>query len=181
MATGTVIYKVQLQVADVDRNYYHDHTLTLARHPSENDERMMVRLLAFALNASDRLAFSSSLSNEGEPELSALDDTGAIDLWVLFGQNDEKWLRKASQRARQAKVYAYGRRSVPIWWQQNGPALQRYTNLQVWEIPEPAIAEMIRLVSRSMSLQCSINEGLVWWSDTVTSIPIEPVLLKDFG
>lgn len=181
MATGTTIFKVQLQIADMDRHYYQDHALTLAKHPSETDERMMVRLLAFALNASEQLAFSRSLSNEGEPELASMTDTGDIDLWILFGQNDEKWLRKASQRSRQAKVYAYGRRSIPIWWQQNEAALQRYTNLQVWEIPEESITEMAQLVSRNMKLQCSINEGQIWLSDSTASVVIEPVLLKDFS
>ncbi|MWJ28198.1 YaeQ family protein [Halomonas sediminis] len=177
MAQKARVIRVQLQIADMDRHYYQDHNLTLAQHPSETDERLLVRLLAFALNASENLAFSSNLSDEGEPELSEKNLHGDIELWVAFGQGDEKWLRKASQKAKQVKVYAYGERSVPIWWQQNEKALKRYKNLQVWEIPEAALKEMTQLTSRSMQLQCTINEQQIWLSDGSTSVPLELRLL----
>jgi uncharacterized protein YaeQ len=181
MALKSTVFKVQLQIADMDRGYYQDHSLTLAQHPSENNERMMVRLLAFIMNASDNLTFSKGLSVEDEPELCIKNLSDEIDLWIAFGQSDEKWLRKASNRAKQVQLFTYAGRSVPIWWQQNQQALERYRNLSVWNIPEESVTELGQMVARKMSLQCNINESQIWLSDATSSVMVEPVLLKDFA
>lgn len=179
MATKSTIIKAKLEIADMDRHYYQTHPLTLARHPSENDQRLMARLVAFALNASEALSFSSSLSSDdNEPELSEKSLTGDILLWVSFGTPDEKWLRKASNRARQVQVFAYGANSVPVWWKQNEKALERYDNLTVWELPESDLAAMAALVARGMTLQCNISEGEITVSNETGSYTLEPRLLK---
>ncbi|GAB59805.1 YaeQ family protein [Rheinheimera nanhaiensis] len=182
MALKATVFKVQLQIADMERHYYQSHSLTLAQHPSENNERMMVRLLAFALNASDSLSFTKGLSAEDdEPELWDKSLSGDINLWVEFGQSDEKWLRKAAGRARQVQLFCYGGRSVPVWWKQNEQALQRYQNLSVLEISETSVAEMAKLVNRTMQLQCNISDGQIWLSDAEHSVLIEPLWLKKAG
>jgi uncharacterized protein YaeQ len=179
MALKATVFKVQLQIADMDRHYYQDHSLTLAQHPSENDERMMVRLLAFAMNASATLAFTKGLSaDDDEPELWDRTLSGDIELWVEFGQSDEKWLRKAAGRAKQVQLYCYGGRSVPVWWQNIQSALSRYKNLTVLEISEESVKAMAQLVSRNMNLQCNISEGQIWLSNAEQSVLIEPVKLK---
>ncbi len=178
MALKSTIYKVQLQIADMDRNYYHDHSLTLAQHPSETDARMMLRLLAFALNASESLEFSKGLCVDSEPELWQKSLSDEIELWIEFGQSDEKWIRKACGRAKQVQLFAYGGRSVPIWWQQNEQAFSRYNNLQVWNIPEDAVKAMGELVSRTMIIQFNITEGEVWMSNELGSVQIVPEVLK---
>ncbi len=179
MALKATVFKVQLQIADMERHYYQSHSLTLAQHPSENNERMMVRLLAFALNASESLSFTKGLSAEDdEPELWDKSLSGDINLWVEFGQSDEKWLRKAAGRAKQVQLFCYGGRSVPVWWKQNEQALQRYQNLSVLEISEASVAEMAKLVNRTMQLQCNISDGQVWLSDAEHSVLIEPLWLK---
>ena len=96
MALKATIFKVDLALADLDRNVYENFSLTLARHPSENDTRMMVRLLAFMRYAEHSLDFGRGLSSDEEPDLWRKDLTGAIDLWIQVGQPDERWLRKAS-------------------------------------------------------------------------------------
>lgn len=182
MALKSTVFKVVAQIADMDRNYYQDHQLTVAQHPSETDERLMVRLLAFAMNSSPTLAFTKGLSSdEDEPELWDRDYSGVINRWIEFGQVDEKWLRKASGRARQVQLVCYGGRSVPVWWQQNQQQLARYKNLQVIEIPEQSVKAMGKLVSRAMTLQYTINEGQIWISDGSDSLLIEPVVLKDYS
>lgn len=181
MANKATVVKAQLQIADLVRHYYQNHALTLAQHPSETPGRLMVRLLAFALNASGRLSFARGLSAEGEPELSEQTLTGEIELWVAFGQSDEKWLRKACGRAKEVQLFTYGRNAVPVWWQQNQQALARYQNLRIWEIPEAAVEEMAALVTRNMSLQVNISEDQIWLSNSDANITIEPMLLKDFG
>ena len=181
MAQKARVIRVQLQIADMQRHYYQDHSLTLAQHPSETDERLLVRILAFALNASEDLVFAKDLSDEGEPELAEYNLHGDIELWIAFGQLDEKWLRKASQKAKRVKVYAYGGRSVPIWWQQNQNGLQRFKNLQVWEFPEASVKEMAGLMERGMQLQCNISEDQIFISNDSSSVTREPVMLKGFS
>ena len=180
MALKATVFKVNLQIADMDRGYYQDHQLTLAQHPSETDGRMMVRLLAFILNASETLSFTKGLCVDDEPELWDKSLSGEVNLWIEFGQADEKWLRKASGRAKAVQLFTYGGRSVPIWWKQNQAALERYKNLKVWNIAEESVTAMETLVSRTMSLQASISEGQVWLSDNEHSLLIEPEMLKDY-
>jgi len=98
MAIKSTIFKAEIQITDMDRNYYNDHALTIARHPSENDERMMLRILTFALNGSDSMAFSKGLSSEDEPDLWQKNLSDEIELWIDLGQPDEKRIRRACGR-----------------------------------------------------------------------------------
>jgi len=164
MALGATIFKAELQISDMDRNYYGEHLLTLARHPSETDERMMVRLLAFALHADERLSFTKGLCADEEPDLWLKSYTDEIEQWIDVGQPDERRLRKASGRARQLTLYLYGGRSADLWWQKNAEKLQRLDNLAVIEIPDAACKEMTHFVQRSMQLQYTVQDGEIWLS-----------------
>jgi len=97
--------------------YYQDHALTIARHPSETEERMMVRLLAFALNADGTLVFGAGLSADDEPDLWCKELTGNIQTWIDVGLPDEKRIRKACGRADSVFVYSYGGRAAQLWWE----------------------------------------------------------------
>ncbi|WP_153913145.1 YaeQ family protein [Shewanella sp. TC10] len=178
MAPKATVFKAALQIADMDRHYYADHQLTIAQHPSETDSRMMVRLLAFIMNASDALQFSKGLCVDDEPELWEKSLSDEINLWIEFGQADEKWLRKACGRAKQVQLITYAGRSVPIWWQQNEQALQRYKNLSVFNIDEESVKAMEVFVSRNMKIQVSISDGEIWLSDDTNSLMIQPERLK---
>ena len=173
MALKATICKVDLAVADIDRGYYHDHALTIARHPSETDERMMVRVLAFALHADDNLAFGRGLSTEDEPDLSRRDLTGAIDVWIDVGLPDERDVRKACGRARAVSVLAYGGRAVDLWWEGVRAKLEHQERLAVREVPSEASKALAAMAGRSMRLQVTIQEGHVLVTDGATSIPIE--------
>lgn len=171
MALGATIFKFQLQISDLNRNHYADHDLTLARHPSETDERMMVRMLAFALHADEKLTFTRGLCADEEPDLWQRDLTGAIDLWIEIGLPDERRLRKACRRAKCVVLYLYGGRSVAIWWQRNADALKRCPNLQVVELcfdPD----RLTSMVARNMSLQCTLQDGEIWLNAGDISCPI---------
>lgn len=177
MALKATIFKADLQLADLDRNHYETYALTLARHPSETDERMMVRLLAFALYADELLAFGKGLSTDEEPDLWLKDLTGNIELWINVGQPDERWLRKAAGRARQVVAICYGGRSSEIWWETNRAVLERLQNLTVIKLaPEDAQA-LARLASRNMSLQCMMQDGEVLVTGEGEPIRIEPRIL----
>ncbi|MGB6056328.1 MAG: YaeQ family protein [Burkholderiaceae bacterium] len=177
MALKATIFKAELQIADTDRHYYHEHALTIARHPSETDERMMVRLLAFARHADERLAFGKGLSDVDDPDLWQKDLTGAVELWIEVGLPDEKRILKACARAAQVVVYSYGA-TAALWWSQVAPKLERARNLAVWSLPAPATQALARLAQRTMRLQCSIDAGSVWLRDETAEVEIEPLLLR---
>lgn len=181
MALKSTIFKAELSVADIDRGYYHDHALTIARHPSETDERMMVRLLAFALHADDNLAFGRGLSSDDEPDLWQRDLTGSIERWIEVGLPDEREVRKACGRAREVCVLAYGGRAVELWWQGARERLERQDRLAVTEVPVDASRALASMADRSMRLQVTIQEGHVFVADGATSVPVDLRVLKTAG
>lgn len=171
MALPSTVYKAQLQVADMDRHYYADHALTVACHPSETLERMMVRVLAFALHADDMLAFGRGLSAEDEPDLLRADLTGAISLWIDVGLPDEKALRKACGRSDQVILYAYGR-AADVWWETNRKGLLRLSNLTVIRL-DPAVTKALGdMAERTMQLQCNIQDDEVWFGNGQQNVDI---------
>jgi len=174
MALRSTVYRADLSVSDLDREVYAQHALTLARHPSETEERLMVRLLAFALYASDALAFGRGLSTEDEPDLWQRDPTGVIDLWIDVGLPDEKDVRKACGRATQVVVLAYGARRVDAWWQENAPAFARQTNLSVITLAAEETEALQSLAAKSMQLSCTIQEGHVWLAGESAGIELDP-------
>ena len=178
MALSSTIFKASLQIADTNRNYYADHELTLARHPSETDERMMVRLLAFALHAGERLCFTRGLCVDEEPDVWQKNLRDEIELWIDVGLPDERRIRKACSRARQVCLYLYGGRAVGPWWQRNAGRLPRFANLQVVELPEEATRGMAGLVARSMQLAITIQDGELWLNEGDRTLAISPVVRK---
>jgi uncharacterized protein YaeQ len=179
MAAKATVYKAELSVSDMDRNYYATHALTLAMHPSETEERLMVRVLAFALNASERLAMGRGISStEEEPDLWARDLTGVIDLWIEVGQPDEQRLRKACGRAGEVRVYCYSGRSAAMWWQKSEADFARFKNLRVFEVPAEATAQLGALAARNMNLQCLVQDGHVQLSTDTGSVDVALTALK---
>ncbi|MED5618677.1 YaeQ family protein [Ideonella sp. BN130291] len=165
MALKSTIFKAQLQLADMDRHVYGDHALTLARHPSETDERMMMRVLAYALQlpADDHrgaLEFAKGLSDPDEPDLWQKDLTGALVQWIEVGQPDERRLLKAAGRAERVSVFAYSS-SALLWWQPLANRLTRAENLAVWQLPADQSQALALLAERSMRLQVNIQDGTV--------------------
>lgn len=178
MALKATIFKAVLQIADMDRNYYQDHALTIARHPSETDERMMVRVLAFALQANEALSFGRGLSTEDEPDIWEKDLTGAIRTWIDVGQPDEKRVRKACSRADQVFVYSFGANAASAWWSQVEPKLARMQNLTVVKLATASTRELAKLANRNMHLNCTIQEGQVWISDDKAAVTLQPETIQ---
>jgi len=161
MALKSTVVKAELQISDMDRHYYATHTLTLAQHPSETDARLMVRLLAFALYADERLEFGRGLSKDDEPDLWRKEMTGEIVEWIDLGQPDEARIRKACGRSRHVVVVTYAGRSADIWWEKNANSLQRSKNLTVIDIPVEAVEQLVALMVRGMRLNVMIQDGEV--------------------
>jgi uncharacterized protein YaeQ len=170
MALNSTIHRCALQVSDLDRGYYQSHSLTVARHPSETNERMMVRLLAFALNADEQLGFTRGLSQDDEPDLWQHSLSGEITLWVEIGQPDEKRIRKACARSAQVLVYCFQHRAATVWWQQIASRLERFAHLSVLKLPDGLSEQLANLAQRQMDLQCMIQDGEIWLSDESNSL-----------
>lgn len=175
MALKATVYKATLNIADMDRGYYQEHSLTLAQHPSETDERLMIRLLAFALNAGEALEFTRGLSADDEPELWAKELTGDIALWIELGLPDEKRIRKACNRAQQVIVYTYGGRAAEIWWDGIRNQLTRFDNLAVINLPLETTTALKPLAERTMNWQVSIQDGQAWISSERGNVEVTPV------
>jgi len=177
MALKSTIFKAELQLADLDRSHFGEYSLTLARHPSENDQRMMIRLLAFALFASEQLAFGRGLSNEDEAALTETDLSGCIERWIDVGLPDERNVRRACGRARQVVVLAYGGRQAEIWWQQSADKLSGLKNLTVLALAPEASQALAGLAERNMRLQCTIQDGTVWIGGDANQVELTPQVL----
>ena len=181
MAIKSTIFKANLQIADIDHNYYADHSLTLARHPSETDQRMMVRLVALALNAHElqdtcggdgQLAFGAGLSDVSDPDVHLTDFTGRKRLWIEVGQPEDKPLSKACSQADAVRVYAFAH-AADIWWKGIESKLSRLDKLQVWRLPTEAAQALEGLAERSMQLQATVQDGAVTLSGDTGSVHIE--------
>lgn len=178
MALKATICKAALNVADMDRAYYAEHALTIARHPSETDERMMVRVLVFALHAHERLEFGKGLSDPDEPDLWRKDLTGLVEEWIVLGQPDEKDLLRACGRARRVFAYGYSRAADP-WWALAEQQLKRAKNLTVRRLGLGAEAALAALAQRTMHLHCTIQDGQVWLGDGERSVEVTCATLRE--
>jgi uncharacterized protein YaeQ len=176
MAANATVFKAELQVTDLDRHYYASHNLTLAQHPSETDERLMVRLLAFALFADERLVFGRGLSDEDEPALWKRNYSDEIELWIELGQPDESRLRKASGRSREVAVLGYGGNAAETWWKRNATALARLRNLTVLELAPGDVQAATALLARGMRLTAMIQDGELQLMDTERTVAMRPLL-----
>ena len=172
MALKSTVIKADVQISNMDINYYAQHSLTLAQHPSETDERLILRVLAFMLHAGDSLEFGKGLSNEDEAALWEKDLTDHVTLWIEVGTPDEKRIRKACHKADQVIIYAYGGRTVPIWWQQTQKKLDRFSNLKILSVDPESSAGLTAMLERTMQLQCTIQDGMIWVSNNQDTVQV---------
>lgn len=177
MAQKATVFKATINIADMDRHYYDEHQLTIARHPSETDLRMMTRVAVYALNAQPHLSFTKGISTDDEPDLWVKDYSDHIDCWIELGQPDIKRLRQACGKASQVKVYCYNASAAQLWWEQNQSLLQRLSNLTIINLNHDAMAELATLAQRNMSLHCSIQEEILSISDGTHNIDINQQVL----
>jgi uncharacterized protein YaeQ len=182
MALKATINKAEVQIADLDRAHFGDYALTIARHPSETEERMMIRLLAFALNApaddhNGALDFAKDLWDADEPSLWQKDLTGQIIQWIEVGQPDDKRLMKATPRAERVAVYSFSH-STPIWWNGIATKITRARNIAVWQVPAEQSQALAALAKRTMNLQVTVQDGAVWVGDGASSVEITPQRLN---
>jgi uncharacterized protein YaeQ len=178
MAQNATIYKVELSVSDMDRHYYETHKLTVAKHPSETDERLMVRIVAFALNAHEHLEMTKGLSTDDEPDIWQKSLSGELDVWVALGLPSEKVMRQSCSKADKVIVYPYGGRTAEMWWDKIKNSTTRFDNLQVINFSESDTGALAKLASRAMKLQINIQDGDVMVSVDDSIVYVTPVKWK---
>ncbi|MBW9264854.1 MAG: YaeQ family protein [Candidatus Thiodiazotropha sp. (ex. Lucinisca nassula)] len=173
MALKATVFKAEVEVSDMERGHYQTYNLTLARHPSETDERLMVRLLAFLLNADEALSFTKGLSTDDEPDLWQKSLSNEIELWVELGQLDEKRLRRACGLAKQVIVYLYAEKSATVWWSQQQDMVRRFSNLRIAILAVVGDTRLESLAQRNMSLHATVQDNQVWLSDDQQTVIID--------
>ncbi|MCL7410030.1 YaeQ family protein [Marivivens donghaensis] len=178
MAQKATIYKVELSVSDMDRHYYETHKLTIAKHPSETDERMMVRLLAFALNAHEQLEMTKGISTDDEPDIWQKSLSDELELWIALGLPSDKVVRQSCAKAQKVVIYTYGGRTADVWWDKIQNSTSRFDNLQVMALSEQSTIELAGLADRSMKLQVNIQDGDVMVSVGDQIVYVTPTTLK---
>ena len=162
MALKATVFKCELNISDMDRHYYQSHSLTIARHPSENDLRMMVRVLAFAMHAQEHLQFTKGLSTQDEPDIWAKNLSDEIELWIDLGQVEEKRLRQACGKAQQVILYTYNDKQAAPWQQQMEKHFSRHNNLTVFHIASSDSEALEAMADKNMDLQITIQDGEVF-------------------
>ena len=177
MALKATIYKATINIADMDREYYDTINLTIAQHPSETDQRMMVRLIAFILNAHQDLQFGKGLSDEDEAVIWQINYSSVIDLWIELGQIDSKRIKKACSRSKAVKLYCYGS-SVDTWWSLNHSKMKSFEHLTVEQFSQETTDALVKLVGRGMEFQCSIQDGQLWLTSGEDTLLIETQKLQ---
>ena len=178
MAQKATIYKVELSVSDMDRHYYETHKLTVAKHPSETYERLMVRILAYAINAHEQLEFSRGLSTDDEPDLWQKNLRNEIELWVTLGLPSEKIVRQSCSKAKEVIIYSYGGRTAEVWWDKIKGSTTRFENLQVINLAEAETKELVKLANRSMKLQVNIQDRDLMVSMDDSIVYVSPIKWK---
>ncbi|MEZ5558019.1 MAG: YaeQ family protein [Pseudomonadales bacterium] len=178
MALKATVYKAELDVADLDRSHYGSHSLTIARHPSETEQRLMLRLLAFALFADDDLAFGGGISSDDEPDLWLRSPSGEILHWIELGLPDERRLRRAAGRARAVTVLAYGQRAIEVWWRREASAVAQLAATSVLAFSDAELSDLAALATRAMKLQCTVQEGRIYLGEGARTVELAPVWLR---
>jgi uncharacterized protein YaeQ len=178
MAQKSTIYKVELSVSDMDRHYYETHKLTIAKHPSETDQRLMVRILAFALNAHEHLEMTKGLSTDDEPDVWQKSLSGEIELWVALGLPTEKAVRQSCGKADKVIIYPYGGKTAEMWWDKIKNSTTRFDNLQIINFSENETSQLEELASRAMKMQVNIQDGDVMVSVDDRIVNMTPISWK---
>ncbi|PWC21215.1 hypothetical protein DDT52_06705 [Brenneria roseae subsp. roseae] len=172
MALKATVYKATVNIADMDRHFFHDASLTIAQHPSETEQRMMLRLLAWICHADENLRFTKGLSADDEPEIWLRNDTMELELWIELGLPDERRLKKACNQSRAVVLYAYSDRAGQVWRQNIADKIAGYKNLTVRFLDDRQLIQLTALAQRNMTLQATLQEGTIWLSDDKNSLEI---------
>jgi uncharacterized protein YaeQ len=178
MGTKSTIYKAELTITDIDRQYYETHPLVIAQHPSEPDRRVMARLIVFAIFVHERLEFGRGISSDQDPDLWRRDLTGVIEQWIELGQPEESDIRKACGLSKEVIIVTYSGNSADVWWSKNVSSLTKQKNLKVLNIDAESLDQATRLLDRRMTLTALIQDGEFQLSNSIDNVTVISNLRK---
>jgi uncharacterized protein YaeQ len=156
VALTATIYTFDIQLTDVERGVYEALDLRVARHPSESEEYLLTRVLAYCLEFADGIAFSNGLSDPDEPAVAVRDLTGAIRVWIEIGAPDAGRLHKAAKAATRVVVYTH-KDPAQLLRQWSGERIHRAHELEIYNFPRPFIAELVACLSRRMAFTLTVT------------------------
>jgi len=177
MAAPSTIYRVSIQLADVDHNRYENLRLTAAQHPSETPERLVARLLAYALSYCEGLSFRSGVSCGDEPDVWLKDLTGRFLKWIEVGLPDPERLRKATRQSPEVLVFAYGP-ARHRWENQHLAALNNFSGLQIFGLDFDFLRQICARLERVIDWNLTVTEGILYLTlaDTTLESPLSCLL-----
>jgi len=181
MALSATIYKFDIDLSNMDRNRYESVSQHIALHPSETQERMVMRLLAYCANMHDQLSFTKGLSSDTEPDLWQKSYSDEIELWIELGLPDVKRIKKAASISKQVKLYVYGGQNVGQWWKLVQKDCQKFSNVDVYRFDLESVSKFSSQLARSMRISVMIQDGLITfsWDEHMLEFPIEIIYEKD--
>jgi len=179
MAFTATIYNFDIQLSDVDRNVYETLSVRVARHPSESEEFLLTRVLAWCLEYTEGLVFSKGLSETDEPALSVRDLTGALRVWIDVGAPDAARLHKASKAAPRVVVYTHKDPSQLVQ-QLQGERIHRVEALEVYAVDRALLAKLVSQLERRMSFELSVTDRTLYLTlgTETLSAPLERYPIK---
>ena len=177
MALGATVYNFDIDLADSDRGVYETLALRVARHPSESDEYLVARVLAYCVEYTDGIAFSpGGLSDPNEPPIAVRDLTGALQAWIDIGTPDAARLHRASKLVSRVVVYV---QKDPLQWLRTlaGERIHRAEALEIYAIDRALIAAIVARLERRMAFSLSINDRELYlaFNDTTLSGEVKGV------
>jgi len=178
VALKTTVFKFNIALSDINRNIFDSLNLTVARHPSETDERMLARVLAFCINSEEHLKFCRGLSASDEPDLwlRTLDDR--IEQWIDVGEPDAERIRKASRISSAVKVYSFNARTrSDVWWQKTRENIKSI-NISVYRFDWPDMQAVAQQIQRTMSLSVMISGDSLYISTEQGEFEVHLVTLQ---
>ena len=173
MALKSTIHKVRLTLSNLNIHHYNDYSLTIAKHPSENDLRMMVRLLAFCLSAQEEIQFTKGLGTDTEPDLWKINHDGSIEHWIELGLPDERHIRQICSKARKVSIYTYHGNQALQWFESVENKLQRFDHLNIVHFIISDSHSLEAFTGKGMNLSISVEDNEIWVSNETERICVE--------
>ncbi|MDX2470131.1 MAG: YaeQ family protein [SAR324 cluster bacterium] len=170
MALKANIAKVNLTLSNINDHYYEDYRLTLAQHPSETDLRMIIRLAAFGLFASEGLEFTKGISTDEEPDIWSHKATGEIEHWIDLGQPTEKRIRQSISKAEKITIVGYHKEKFSRWFKGLDKKFLAQKKLEIYFLESVGTSKPEDLVQKTMDLSCTIQEDQMLLGNETTQV-----------
>lgn len=180
MALPSIIYRVTIQLSDLDRSIFETLQTTVARHPSETEERLVARLLAYTLFYEAGISFTKGICDGDQPDILTKSMDGRVSSWIEVGLPDPDRLIKAAKHAGQVSLLACGN-TLPVWERQNTGKLARIRNLTVISIDQVFIGKLVALLARSIQWSVTITEGTLYLQVADVSLETVPQVILQNG